>query len=84
MLVYIRKRPNDGMVSKFFQGNLNLDNRCCCLIPGSSYSLCFFYGVVTIKNLETRAIFKVNGQRLKHYWGALVERDKQTINLHNI
>ncbi|XP_016702261.1 uncharacterized protein [Gossypium hirsutum] len=40
--------------------------------------------VVDIKDMQTWVIFKVNGQCLKNYWGAHVNRDKQSIDLRDV
>ncbi|XP_012472409.1 uncharacterized protein LOC105789584 [Gossypium raimondii] len=42
------------------------------------------YGAVSIKDLKMGVTFKVNGQRLKHYLGAHVDRDKQSIDLRDV
>ncbi|XP_012468639.1 uncharacterized protein LOC105786682 [Gossypium raimondii] len=42
------------------------------------------HGAVSIKDLKTAITFKVNGQRLKHYWGAHVDRDKQSVDLRDV
>ena len=38
------------------------------------------FGAVELENEEGER-FKVNGQRLKHYWGGLVERHVATLHL---
>ncbi|XP_012435462.1 uncharacterized protein LOC105762096 [Gossypium raimondii] len=42
------------------------------------------YGAVNIKDLKMGVTFKVNGQRLKHYWGAHMDRDKHSIDLRDV
>ncbi|XP_040931926.1 uncharacterized protein [Gossypium hirsutum] len=44
----------------------------------------YSHGAVFVNDLRTRATFKLNGQRLKHYWGAPIEHDKQNVSLHDV
>ncbi|KAA3461933.1 hypothetical protein EPI10_028466 [Gossypium australe] len=39
------------------------------------------HGAVEVKDIKTGLTFNVNGQHLKHYWGASMTRDKQSIDL---
>ena len=39
------------------------------------------FGAIEIKDEKTQATFKVNGQRLKHYWGGPIDREKSSITL---
>ena len=39
------------------------------------------FGGIEIKDEKTQATFKVNGQRLKHYWGGPIDREKSSITL---
>ena len=39
------------------------------------------FGAITVKDKQTGREFKVNGQRLKHYWGGEVNREKTSISL---
>ncbi|KAK8574872.1 hypothetical protein V6N12_062552 [Hibiscus sabdariffa] len=41
------------------------------------------HGVITIKSPKDNHEFKVNGQRLKLYMGAHVERDRETMSLRD-
>ncbi|KAA3483227.1 Retrovirus-related Pol polyprotein from transposon 412 family [Gossypium australe] len=38
---------------------------------------------IEVKDIKTWLTFKVNGQHLKHYWGASMTWDKQSIDLQN-
>ncbi|XP_062114588.1 uncharacterized protein LOC133825694 [Humulus lupulus] len=39
------------------------------------------FGTVTVREEQSGREFKVNGQRLKHYWGGEVDREKTSISL---
>ncbi|XP_062103389.1 uncharacterized protein LOC133814445 [Humulus lupulus] len=39
------------------------------------------FGAVLVKDEQSGREFKVNGQRLKHYWGGEVNREKTSISL---
>ncbi|XP_062086157.1 uncharacterized protein LOC133792264 [Humulus lupulus] len=39
------------------------------------------FGVVIVREDQSGREFKVNGQRLKHYWGGEVDREKTSISL---
>ena len=39
------------------------------------------HGAVELMDMKTANSFKVNGQRVKHYWGGPVERSKTSITL---
>ena len=39
------------------------------------------FGAITVKDKQSGKEFKVNGQRLKHYWGGEVNREKTSISL---
>ncbi|XP_062074969.1 uncharacterized protein LOC133778977 [Humulus lupulus] len=41
------------------------------------------YGAVELREEDSRREFKVNGQRIKHYWGGEVERNKCSISLED-
>ncbi|KAA3473573.1 hypothetical protein EPI10_023939 [Gossypium australe] len=76
----IRKRPSDGTIRGSCQGNLNRGNNCWPFDVIKAYP----YGAVGVKDTKTGVIYIVNGQRLKHYWSAHVDRDKQSINLRDV
>ncbi|XP_062104399.1 uncharacterized protein LOC133815597 [Humulus lupulus] len=42
------------------------------------------YGAVELREEDSKREFKVNGQRLKHYWGGEVERNKCSISLEDL
>ena len=44
----------------------------------------FPYGDVEITDPTTQTSFKVNGQRLKHYWGGDVDRQRCAVNLIDV
>ncbi|XP_062104216.1 uncharacterized protein LOC133815384 [Humulus lupulus] len=39
------------------------------------------FGAVLVREDQSRREFKVNGQRLKHYWGGEVDREKTSVSL---
>ncbi|XP_030504471.2 uncharacterized protein LOC115719527 [Cannabis sativa] len=41
------------------------------------------FGAVVVKDEKSEREFKVNGQRLKHYWGEEVNREKTSISLED-
>ncbi|XP_060965310.1 uncharacterized protein LOC115723866 [Cannabis sativa] len=41
------------------------------------------FGAVVVKDEKSRREFKVNGQRLKHYWGVEVNREKTSVSLED-
>ncbi|KAA3471223.1 Retrovirus-related Pol polyprotein from transposon opus [Gossypium australe] len=88
---YIKKGQSDGMIRRFCHGNLNLDNRLK-LFPGklksrwsSLFEIVHVYPrrAVEVKDGKIVLNFKVKGQRLKHYLGVLITRDKHSIALRN-
>ena len=42
------------------------------------------YGAVEVEDEGSKRIFKVNGQRLKHYYGGKFDREKTSITLSNL
>ena len=43
----------------------------------------YSHGAVELKAEKSNRIFKVNGQRLKHYWGREIERQKQITHFND-
>ncbi|XP_062085909.1 uncharacterized protein LOC133792017 [Humulus lupulus] len=41
------------------------------------------FGAVDVQEEQSGREFKVNGQRLKHYWGGEVDREKTSITLED-
>ncbi|KAA3456924.1 Retrovirus-related Pol polyprotein from transposon 412 family [Gossypium australe] len=86
---YTKKGQSDGMIRRFFHSNLNLDYRLN-FFPGKLKSCwsgpfeiahVYPHGAVEVKDVKTGLTFKVNGQWLKHYWGASITQDKHFIAL---
>ncbi|KAA3481098.1 retroelement polyprotein-like [Gossypium australe] len=83
-----KKRLNDGMTTKFCHDILPLDNRLKLFLGKLKSRLSgpfmithvYPYGAVDVKDNKTGFNFKVNGQRLNHYFGAPIICDKSSIN----
>ena len=43
----------------------------------------FSHGAVELENENSRNLFKVNAQRIKHYWGGVVDRLHTSITLND-
>lgn len=44
----------------------------------------FSYGAIEVKDSNTQQMFKINGQRLKHYWGGDMDCQKTSITLEDL
>ena len=44
----------------------------------------FPHGAVELIEAQSGRKFKVNGQRLKHYWGGDINREKTSISLYEL
>ncbi|PIM97104.1 hypothetical protein CDL12_30432 [Handroanthus impetiginosus] len=44
----------------------------------------FPHGAVKLENENSRNRFKVNAQRIKHYWGGIVDRQPTSITLNDV
>ncbi|XP_062118899.1 uncharacterized protein LOC133832596 [Humulus lupulus] len=72
--------------------NVLLFNLCLNLFPGKLKSRwsgpftlmqVYPFGEVEVREDQSGREFKVNGQRLKHYWGGEVNREKTSITLED-
>ena len=41
------------------------------------------YGAIEVKDEKTDSTFLVNGQRLKHYWGGVFEKERVAVTLES-